>query len=119
MSTTATPPIEDRRTGTDRRRWQSVGVLTLYGPGPLPGTGYNLKQPIALFLQIDEGGRFVVSESNTGAFTSDLDLPHAVANFFSAFVEEYEFLSQRESTLSPAMISDLERFRMLLERSEK
>jgi hypothetical protein len=108
MSTTATPPIEDRRTGTDRRRWQSVGVLTLYGPGPLPGTGYNLKQPIALFLQIDEGGRFVVSESNTGAFT-----------FFSAFVEEYEFLSQRESTLSPAMISDLERFRMLLERSEK
>jgi hypothetical protein len=94
-------------------------VLTLYDPGPLPGTAYRLKQPLALFLQIDEGGRYVVSEVSTGAFTSDPDISHAISNFFDAFVEEYEFLSQRESTLSPAMISDLERFRMLLERSEK
>jgi hypothetical protein len=115
MATLSTPPSEERYTGPERRKSRSVGVLTLYGPGPLPATGYNLKQAILLQIQIDEGRRFVVSETNTGAFTSDADLPRAVSKFFSAFVEEFELLSQRESSLSPAMVSDLERFRMLLE----
>jgi|GEM_PF-6350576 len=118
MSTATASPIE-RRKGLDRRSWRSVGVITLYGPGPLPGTGYNLKQEILLKIQIDEGQRFVVSETSTGAFASETDLPRAVTKFFSSFVEEYEFLSQSESSLSPAMISDLERFRMVLEPSEK
>jgi hypothetical protein len=120
MATMTAPPFEEKRKGLgDRRKWHSVGVLTLYGPGPLHGTGYNLKQAILLQIQLDEGQRFVVSETNTGAFTSDTELPRAVANFFGAFIEEFDFLSQRESSLSPAMISDLERFRMLIEKSEK
>ena len=116
MATATAPPSEERRKGVpDRRASRAIGVLTFLGPGPLPNTQYRLKDPLTVHLQIDEGGRFVVSEPVTGAFTSDDDLGRAVAGFIGAFVEEFEFLFERESSLSPALASDLERFRMLIE----
>jgi hypothetical protein len=88
-------------------------VLTLYGP--LPDTGYRLKQAIVVQVERDEGGSFVVSEANTGAYHYDPDFSRALSGFIGAFVEEFELLVRRENSLSPAMASDLERFRMLIE----
>jgi hypothetical protein len=90
-------------------------MLTLLGP--LPETGYHLKKAIVVQVERDEEGSFVVSEANTGAFHYDHDLSRAVAGFVGAFVEEFEFLLHHESSLSPAMTSDLDRFRMLVEPS--
>ncbi|SRR6266496_3063565 len=114
MATSTAPPFEDRRRG-ERRASRSIGVLTFFGPAPLPNTRYKLKDALTVHIQIDEGGRFVVSEPVTGAFTSDDDLGRAVAGFTGALVEEFEFLLQRESSLSPALVSDLERFRNLID----
>lgn len=114
MATASAPPFEEKRKAS-----RHIGVLTLYGPAQLPGTGYNLKQAIILQLERDEGGSFVVSETNTGAFHYNENLSEAVAGFIRTFVEEFEMLLVRESSLSPAMTSDLERFRMLIEPSAK
>jgi hypothetical protein len=94
-----------------------IAMLTLLGP--LPGTGYHLKKAIVVQVERDEGGTFVVSEASTGAFHYGNDLPHAVAGFVSAFVEEFEHLLKHENSLSIAMKSDLEQFRSLLEPSAK
>lgn len=114
MATSTTFNFEDRRR-RERRASRSIGVLTFFGPAPLPNTRYRLKDALTVHIQIDEGTRFVVSEPVTGAFTSDDDLGRAVAGFMGAFVEEFEFLLQRESSLSPALASDLERFRNIIE----
>jgi|ERR1035441_1649643 hypothetical protein len=91
-----------------------VGVLTLFG---LPNTGYHLKKAITVEVERDEGGSFVISEANTGAFHYDQDLSRALAGFVGAFVEEFEFLVHHQSSLSPALSSDLDRFRILVEPS--
>lgn len=119
MATVTAPPFEEKRKGlAERRGSRLIAVLTLF-PGPLSGTDYVLKQSIVLEVQIDEGGRFIVSEALTGAFASgDHQFP-AFNGFINALIEEFEFLVERESSLSPAMMSDLERFRMLIERSAK
>jgi len=114
MATVPAPPFKEKRKAS-----RLIGVLTLLGPAPLPDTGYNLKQPILVQLERDEGGSFVVSETNTGAFHYGDNLPDALAGFIRTFVEEFELLLHRESSLSPAMASDLERFRMLIEPSAK
>lgn len=114
MATAPAPPFAEKRKAA-----RHIGVLTLYGPAQLPGTGYNLKQAIVLQLEHDDGGSFVVSETNTGAFHYDDNLPDAVAGFIRTFVEEFEMLLRREPSLSPALASDLERFRMLIEPSAK
>jgi hypothetical protein len=115
MATVTATPSEDKRTGPpDRRTARLIAVLTLL-PGPLAGTVYSLKQPMSIHLQMDQGGRYVISDSNTGAFTSSDHLFGALTGFVGALVEEFEFLLKRESSLSPAMMSELERFRMLLE----
>ena len=75
------------------------------------------RKAIVVHVERDEGGSFVVSEANTGAFHYDNDLSRAVAGFVGAFVDEFEFLVHNEGSLSPALISDLERFRILVERS--
>ena len=117
MATAPAPPYEEKRKGVrDRRMSDSIGVLTFFGTGRiLPHTRYTLKDNLTVHLYVDEGGRFVVAEPVTGAFTSDDDLGRAVAGFIGAFVEEFEFLCQQESSLSPALASDLKRFRMLIE----
>jgi len=114
MATSTTFDSKERRK-RERRASRSVGVLTFFGPAPLPSTRYRLKDALTVHIQIDEGERFVVSEPTTGAFTSDDDLGRAVSAFMGAFVEEFEFLLQRESSLSPALTSDLERFRNVIE----
>jgi hypothetical protein len=68
---------------------------------------------------MDEGGRFIVSDPNTGAFTSADTQLSALTGFVAAFIDEYEFLRDRESTLAPKMKSELERYRALLEPSAK
>jgi hypothetical protein len=108
MVTAPAPPLKDRRKASP-----SIGVLTLYGP--LPETGYNLKRAIAIQVERDEGGSFVVSEANTGAYHYDVDFSRALSGFISAFIEEYELLLHHEGPLSAAMASDLERFQMLIE----
>jgi hypothetical protein len=115
MATATAPPVEDQRKGPpERRAPRLIAVLTVF-PGPLSDTGYTLKQSITVQLQIDEGGRFIVSEPSTGAFTSGNHQFPALAAFVGAFIEEFEFLAKNESTLSPAMLSDLGRFRTLIE----
>jgi hypothetical protein len=114
MATVTTPPFEEKRKAS-----RNIGVFTLYGPAQLPGTGYNLRQAFTLLLERDEGGSFVVSEPTTGAFHYADDLPEAVAGFIRTFVEEFEMLDARASSLSPAMATNLERFRMLIEASPK
>jgi hypothetical protein len=94
-----------------------IGMLTLLGP--LPGTQYHLKKAIVVQVERDEGGSFVVSEPNTGAFHYDQDLSRAVGGFVGAFVEEFELLSNQEGRLSTAMLSSLDQFRLLLEPSPK
>lgn len=94
-----------------------IGMLTLLA---LPGTGYHLKKAIAVQVEQDEEGSFVVSEATTGAFHYDQDFSRAVAGFVSAFVDEFETLRLRDTTsLSPAMSSTLDQFLLLLEPSEK
>jgi hypothetical protein len=112
---TASSPEEKRNGPPDRRGSRLVGVLTLL-PGPLPGTVYSLKQPMSVHLQMDLGGRYVISDATTGAFTSSDDQLGALTGFVGALVEEFEFLLSHESSLSPAMMSELERFRTLMER---
>jgi len=68
---------------------------------------------------MDEGGRFIVSDPNTGAFCSAEHQFAALNGFVGAFVEEFEFLLEREPSLSPAMKSELERYRALIEPSVK
>jgi hypothetical protein len=114
MAASTTFDFEDRRR-RERRASRSIGVLTFFGPAPLPNTKYRLRDALTVHIQIDEGPRYVVSEPVTGAFTSDDDLGRAVSGFMGAFVEEFEFLLQRESSLSPALTSDLERFRNVIE----
>jgi len=119
MATAIGPPFKEQRTGPpDRRGSRLVAVLTLF-PGPLAGTGYTLKSSMAVELETDEGGRFIVSDPNTGAFTSSDTQFSALTGFIAAFIEEYELLRDRESTLSPKMRSELERYRTLLEPSVK
>lgn len=119
MATAISPPFEDKRTGPpDRRNSRLVAVLTLF-PGPLAGTSYNLKSSMAVELQMDEGGRFIVSDPNTGAFTSADTQFGALTGFVAAFIEEYELLRDRESALSQGMKSELERYRTLLEPCAK
>jgi len=119
MATATAPPFQDRRTGPpERRASRLIAVLTLF-PGPLAGTPYILKQSVAVQLQLDEGGRFIVSDPNTNTFTSAPHPFEALNGFVGALVEEYEFLSKNESTLSPPLISELARFRDLIEPSAK
>jgi len=94
-----------------------IGMLTLLGP--LPNTGYRLRRAIVVQVERDEDGSFVVSEATTGAFHYDQDLSRAVAGFVGAFIEEYETLARKEGSLSPAMSSSLDQFRLLLEPSTK
>jgi hypothetical protein len=94
-----------------------IMMITLLGP--LPGTGYHLKKAIVVQLERDEGGSFVVSEANTGAFHYDQDLSRAVGGFVDAFVEEFEKLRDYSGPLSPAMSSSLDEFHRLLEPSPK
>jgi hypothetical protein len=104
--------LRDRQQETSQ-----IGVLTLFRF--LPDTGYQLKKAITLEVERDEEGSFVVSEANTGAFHYDNDLSRAVGGFVGAFIEEFELLVHNEASLSPAMNSNLDRFRMLLEPSAK
>jgi hypothetical protein len=104
------PPLRSRQDPASQ-----IGMLTLLGP--LPDTGYHLKKAIVVQVERDEGGAFVVSEASTGAFHYDSDLSRAVGGFVGAFIEEFEMLLHDEVSLSPAMSSNLDRFRMLLERS--
>jgi hypothetical protein len=92
------PVVRDRQDQASQ-----VGVLTLFG---LPNTGYHLKKAITVQVERDEGGSFVISEANTGAFHYDPDLSQALAGFVRAFVEEFEFLVQHEGSLSSALASD-------------
>lgn len=111
---TAAPPFEDKRRGGDRRASQDIGLITFL-PRTLHNTHYRLKEILTVHLQVDEGGRFIVSDPVTGAYVSDDDLGRAVSGFVGAFVDEFEFLSKNESSLSPALASDLERFRRMIE----
>jgi hypothetical protein len=113
MATMTAPHFKEKRSGPPDRRARLVAVLTLL-PGPLAGTVYSLKQPMTVHLQMDEGGRYVVWDANTGAFTSSDHLYGALTGFVGAFIEEFEFLV-KQSSLSPALMSELERFRILLE----
>lgn len=111
---TAAPPFEEKRSGGDRRASHDIGLITFL-PRTLHNTSYRLKEILTVHLQVDEGGRFIVSDPVTGAYASDDDLGRAVAGFIAAFVEEFEFLYKNESSLSPALTSDLERFRRVIE----
>jgi hypothetical protein len=104
--------LRDRQQETSQ-----IGMFMLFRLEP--DTGYRLKKTITLEVERDEGGSFVVSEANTGAFHYDIDLSRAVGGFVNAFIEEFELLVHNEASLSPAMSSDLDRFRMLLEPSAK
>ena len=89
----------------------TTATLTLL---ELPGTQYRLKRPIVAEVERDPAG-FVVAEQSTGVFHYDPDLSQALTGFLRAFVEQFEFLQRNEEQLAPALLSDLERFRTLLE----
>jgi hypothetical protein len=79
---------------------------------------YHLKKAIAVEVERDAAG-IVVSEKSTGAFHYDADLSRAVSGFLNAFVEEFEFLSKNEKSLSAALSAELETFRTLVEHCSK
>ncbi len=90
----------------------TTATLTLLD---LPDPKYRLRKPIVAEIEPDEAG-YVVSEQSTGVFHYDPDFPKAIAGFFRAFVEQFEFLLRNEANLSPALQGELERFRCLLQR---
>ena len=83
----------------------------------LPGTKYRLLKPIVAQIEQDSAG-FVVCEQGTGVYHYDPDLARSFAGFIDAFVGEFEFLESNESTLAPAMMAELERFRALLQKRD-
>ena len=81
----------------------------------LPDAPYKLKKPLLIEIERDESGAYVVSEPATGVFHYNLDLGAAVTEFLRVLVDEFEFLQKNQSTLSPALSAELERFRLYLE----
>jgi hypothetical protein len=80
----------------------------------LPGTAYSLRRKITLAVEQDEDGVFIVSEPTTGMFNYDSNWPNALEGFVHAFVNQFEFLTSRESNLSPLMTAELEQFRHVI-----
>lgn len=79
----------------------------------LPHTKYRLLRPVMVEIEPDEAG-YVVSEQSTGVFHYDSDMPKSLSGFLQAFTAEFEFLQRNESQLSPALVGELERFRLLV-----
>jgi len=65
-------------------------------------------------MEEDENGAFVVSEPTTGVFNYDEDWLTAMDGFVHAFVNQFEFLTSKESNLSPSMLAELEQFRHVI-----
>jgi hypothetical protein len=80
----------------------------------LPGTPYSLRRKITLDVEQGEDGVFVVSEPTTGMFNYDAKWSNALEGFVRAFVNQFEFLSSKESNLSALMIAELEQFRRVI-----
>jgi hypothetical protein len=81
----------------------------------IPDAPYKLKKPLLIEIERDESGAYVVSEPATGVFHYNLDFGAAVTEFLRVLVDEFEFLQKNQSTLSPALGAELERFRQYLE----
>lgn len=80
----------------------------------IPTRHYCLKRPMNILIERDECG-FTVSQPDTDAFSYDVDLTKALDLFYSALIDQYEFLKANRQNLSSSLQHDLETFESFIE----
>ena len=79
----------------------------------IPTRHYCLKRPMNILIERDDCG-YTVSQPDTAAFSYDRDLTKALDLFYSALINQYEYLKANRQNLSSSLQRDLETFESFL-----